>query len=89
MDSQAKHALIAAGAADLLIRVPASKTYRDKIWDQAAGSLLIEEAGGRVTDLNGVPLEFGVGRLLSGNEGVIASNGHLHDAVIEAIQRAG
>lgn len=88
MDSQAKHAVIAAGGADLLIRVPATKTFRDKIWDQAAGSLIIEEAGGRVTDLNGVPLDFGAGRLLTSNEGVIASNGLLHDAVLDAIQSA-
>jgi 3'(2'), 5'-bisphosphate nucleotidase len=88
MDSQAKHAVIAAGGADLLVRVPATKTFRDKIWDQAAGSLIIEEAGGRVTDLNGVPLDFGAGRLLTGNEGVVASNGLLHDAVLDTIQSA-
>jgi 3'(2'), 5'-bisphosphate nucleotidase len=88
MDSQAKHVVIAAGGADLLIRVPATKTFRDKIWDQAAGSLIIEEAGGRVTDLNGVPLDCGAGRLLTRNEGVIASNGLLHDAVLDAIQSA-
>jgi hypothetical protein len=41
-----------------------------------------------VTDLNGVPLEFGAGRLLTGNEGVIASNGLLHDAVVDAIHSA-
>ena len=87
-DSQAKHALVAAGRADLLIRVPATKSYRDKIWDQAAGSLIVEEAGGRVTDLNGDRLDFGAGRLLTANEGVIASNGVLHDAVLEAVQRA-
>ena len=88
MDSQAKHAIIAGGGADLLIRVPATKAFRDKIWDQAAGLLIIEEAGGRVTDLNGVPLDFGAGRLLTGNEGVIASNGVLHDAVVDATRSA-
>jgi 3'(2'), 5'-bisphosphate nucleotidase len=88
MDSQAKHVVIAAGGAELLIRVPATKAFRDKIWDQAAGSLIIEEAGGRVTDLNGVPLDFCAGRLLTGNEGVVASNGLLHDAVLDTIQRA-
>jgi 3'(2'), 5'-bisphosphate nucleotidase len=88
MDSQAKHVVIAAGGADLLIRVPATTTFRDKIWDQAAGSLIIQEAGGRVTDLNGVPLDFGAGRLLTGNEGVIASNGLLHDPVLDAIPSA-
>ena len=87
MDSQAKHAVIAAGRADLLIRVPATKSFRDKIWDQAAGSLIIEEAGGRVTDLRGTTLDFGTGRLLTQNEGVIASNGLLHAAVLDAVRR--
>lgn len=86
MDSQAKHVLIAAGHADLLIRPPATREFRDKIWDQAAGSILIEEAGGRVTDLRGARLDFGSGRLLSRNEGVIASNGFLHEAVLDAVR---
>jgi 3'(2'), 5'-bisphosphate nucleotidase len=89
MDSQAKHALIAAGSADVLIRVPATKGFRDKIWDQAAGSVVIEEAGGRVTDLRGVPLDFGAGRLLSANQGVVASNRLLHDDVLSAIRARG
>jgi len=59
VDSQAKHALIAAGQADLVLRIPASPAYRDKIWDQAAGTLIVEEAGGRVTDLDGVPSTSG------------------------------
>ena len=87
MDSQAKHATIAAGGADLLIRIPAAPSYRDKIWDQAAGSLIIEEAGGQVTDLHGAPLDFSTGRLMVHNDGVIASNGHLHRAVVDAARR--
>jgi 3'(2'), 5'-bisphosphate nucleotidase len=86
MDSQAKHAMIAAGRADVLLRVPATQNVREKIWDQAAGTILIEEAGGRVTDLSGVSLDFGVGRVLTSNHGVIASNGHLHDAVLRAVR---
>jgi 3'(2'), 5'-bisphosphate nucleotidase len=39
-----------------------------------------------VTDLRGVSLDFGAGRLLTGNEGVVASNGLLHDDVLNAIQ---
>jgi 3'(2'), 5'-bisphosphate nucleotidase len=84
MDSQAKHVVLAAGRADLLIRVPATKSFRDKIWDQAAGSLIIEEAGGRVTDLHGIRLDFGTGRLMTRNEGMIASNGLLHVALLDA-----
>jgi 3'(2'), 5'-bisphosphate nucleotidase len=87
MDSQAKHAVIAAGRGDLLIRLPATREFRDKIWDQAAGTLLIEEAGGQVTDMRGAPLDFGAGRLLANNEGVIASNGCLHAAALDALRR--
>jgi 3'(2'), 5'-bisphosphate nucleotidase len=87
MDSQAKHAMLAAGGADLFLRPPARPGFHDKIWDQAAGSLIVEEAGGRVTDLAGRILDFGAGRLLERNDGFVASNGCLHDAVLEALAR--
>jgi 3'(2'), 5'-bisphosphate nucleotidase len=88
MDSQAKHVTVAAGMSDLLMRFPPDGSFHDSVWDQAAGSLLIEEAGGRVTDLAGVPLDFATGRRLLRNEGLLASNGLLHAAAIEAVQRA-
>jgi 3'(2'), 5'-bisphosphate nucleotidase len=77
MGRQAKHAVIAAGQADLLIRLPAARVSRHHL-DQAAGSLIVEEAGGRVTDLLGIALDFTAGRRLARNEGVIASNGRIH-----------
>lgn len=86
MDSQAKHAMIAAGCSDLLLRMPARPGFHDRIWDQAAGSLIVEEAGGRVTDLHGAALDFSTGRLLARNDGVVASNGVLHAAALDAIQ---
>jgi 3'(2'), 5'-bisphosphate nucleotidase len=88
MDSQAKHVTVAAGASDLLMRFPPNVGFHDTIWDQAAGSLLIEEAGGRVTDLAGQPLDFTSGRRLLRNTGVLASNGLLHRAALEAVHRA-
>jgi len=88
MDSQAKYAVLAEGTGDLLFRLlsPAYPDYREKIWDQAAGSLVIEEAGGRITDLDGKPLDFSVGPLLTRNRGVVASNGHLHEAALKALR---
>lgn len=88
MDSQAKYAVLAAGTGDLIFRLlsPAYPDYREKIWDQAAGSLVIEEAGGRITDLDGKPLDFSVGPILTENRGVVASNGHLHEAALEALR---
>jgi 3'(2'), 5'-bisphosphate nucleotidase len=88
MDSQAKHVTVAAGLSDLLIRFPPDAEFHDAVWDQAPGSLLIEEAGGRVTDLAGEPLDFRTGRRLFRNIGLLASNGVLHAATLEAIRRA-
>ena len=88
MDSQAKHVTVAAGTSDLLMRFPPNAEFHEAVWDQAAGSLLIEEAGGRVTDLAGQPLDFTCGRRLLRNTGMLASNGLLHRAALEAVQRA-
>ncbi len=87
MDSQAKYAVLAAGEGDVLLRLlsPSRPDYREKIWDQAAGSIVIEEAGGRITDLDGKPLDFSHGRTLAKNRGILATNGHLHDAVLAAL----
>lgn len=89
MDSQAKYAALACGQAELLFRLlsPSQPDYKEKIWDQAAGSIVVEEAGGRVTDLDGRPLDFSQGRTLANNTGVCATNGHLHEPALEALRR--
>lgn len=89
MDSQAKHVVLAAGEADLLWRFPPDMHFHEAIWDCAAGSLLIEEAGGRVTDLAGRALDFTAGRRLLRNHGLLASNGTLHEAGLAAVRQAG
>jgi myo-inositol-1(or 4)-monophosphatase len=49
-----------------------------KPWDMAAGALLIEEAGGRVTAVDGAPYDpFGFS--------IAASNGHIHDLLVGVI----
>ncbi len=52
-----------------------------KPWDLAAGALLVAEAGGRATDLDG-------GRLALERGDVLASNGALHQAMVEVIREA-
>jgi HAL2 family 3'(2'),5'-bisphosphate nucleotidase len=91
MDSQAKYAVLAAGEGDILLRLlsPSRPDYREKIWDQAAGSIVIEEAGGRITDLDGRPLDFSHGRKLAKNRGIVATNGHLHACVLETLHEIG
>jgi len=85
LDSQAKYATVARGAADIYLRLPAKKGYQEKIWDHAAGVIVVEEAGGQVTDITGNPLDFCQGQQLTENRGVVVSNKLLHDQVIAAI----
>jgi 3'-phosphoadenosine 5'-phosphosulfate (PAPS) 3'-phosphatase len=89
MDSQAKYAVVARGDADIYLRLPTRADYREKIWDHAAGALIIAEAGGTVTDIHGKPLEFRHGRELIANRGVIVTNGRFHDRVLGAIRELG
>lgn len=53
-------------------------------WDICAGTLLVTEAGGRVTDRQGQPFLFNQPDTL--RTGVIATNGLLHDQVLQLIQ---
>ncbi len=88
VDSQAKYGIVAAGQAALYLRLPSPKSpdYREKIWDHAAGALVVEEAGGRVTDMHGQPLDFSLGPKLINNQGIVASNGAIHEAVLAALR---
>jgi len=89
MDSQAKYGVVARGEAEIYLRMPTRADYREKIWDHAAGALIVEEAGGTVTDIAGRPLEFDHGRELIANRGVIVTNGRLHARVLEALRKLG
>jgi 3'(2'), 5'-bisphosphate nucleotidase len=84
IDSQCKYAVLARGEASIYLRLPRDETYREKVWDHAAGAVVITEAGGRVTDLDGHPLDFSKGRRLTTGRGIVATNGRLHDRVLQA-----
>mgnify|MGYP005852583965 CR=1 FL=1 len=87
IDSQAKYGVVARGQAALYIRFPSFKfpDFRQNTWDHGAGAIVVEEAGGRVTDMYGQPLDFSFGTKLLNNQGIIASNGAIHDAVLAAV----
>ncbi len=52
-----------------------------KPWDIAAGSLILTEAGGKITDYTGESIQF------SGATSVIASNNLTHDYLLKIIQK--
>lgn len=86
MDSQAKYGSIARGAGDIYLRLPVSASYQEKIWDHAAGDLIVREAGGQVTDIHGQRLDFGIGRTLANNKGVVAAPAGCHGKVLAVVQ---
>lgn len=87
IDSQAKYGVVARGQATLYIRFPSptSLDSRQNTWDHGAGTIVVEEAGGRVSDMYGQPLDFSFGTKLLNNQGIIASNGEIHEAVLAAV----
>lgn len=51
-------------------------------WDMAAGLLFVQEAGGKVTDFTGTPSTVYTKQIL-------ASNGHIHNAMLAVLQKSG
>jgi myo-inositol-1(or 4)-monophosphatase len=71
-------AYVAAGRIEAFLERDA--TYA---WDVGAGSLMIAEAGGRIEDLDGGPVNLGPGLA-----NVLATNGHVHDALAGVVASA-
>ena len=85
MDSMEKYARVATGDADLYLRLPRiGNTRPHMIWDHAAGVALVEAAGGVVTDVDGSPLDFSLGRTLANNTGMIVANPRIHEQIVRA-----
>ncbi len=87
VDGQPKYGMVARGEALAYMRFPSSPgQYAEKIWDHAAGKIIVEEAGGRVTDMNGRALDFLQGPDMIKNQGIIAGNIGIHEKVIETLK---
>lgn len=84
--SMVKYAAIAQGDAEIFMKF-ARAGYKEKIWDHAAGVLLVQEAGGVVTDAGGKALDFSRGIYLEGlDRGIVACSGlKLHEKIIGAV----
>lgn len=87
IDSQAKYGALSRGDGAIYMRFP-HKGYREKIWDHAAGYIVIKEAGGIATDASGNPLDFSKGRYLDLDTGIIVTNTKLMPALLKAVQES-
>ncbi|KAJ1453493.1 hypothetical protein M885DRAFT_280185 [Pelagophyceae sp. CCMP2097] len=86
LDSQAKAALLAAGSAQLYLRLP-PRGYVEYVWDHAAQALLIEEAGGVFSDERGATIDFDLGEHLDAVTGIVASSSReVHDQAVDHLK---
>lgn len=91
MDGQGKYGLLARGDAECFLRLP-KEGYVDWVWDVAAGYLVLEEAGGKMTDVLGREIDFsGIGgpdrraKLPDHVKGILGScGGVFHQALVDA-----
>lgn len=75
-----KLSLLAAGERDLYVN-PAGKT---KLWDTCAPEVILHEAGGRLSNLAGEPLDYR--GELAHTQGLVASNGVLHETALAQLR---
>ncbi|KAK8793790.1 hypothetical protein WA171_002921, partial [Blastocystis sp. BT1] len=81
-DSMCKYVIVARGLAYFYFRENRNPSYKENVWDHAAGSIVLEEAGGIVTDLHGKKLDFTHGRKLLENDGILAAIPDHHDRIL-------
>ena len=88
-DSQVKYGILADGNAEVYVRPRSRPDYRENIWDHVAGVIVAEEAGGKVTDIDGKPLDFTLGNKLVESRGVLATASvEIHEAAVAGIRTA-
>lgn len=76
-----KVGLVAEAICDLYIHL----SPRTKFWDTCGPQIILEEAGGRLTDLFGERFRYGT-RDVQNHGGIVAANGAAHEAVINKLR---
>ncbi|KAJ5622139.1 hypothetical protein N7528_005371 [Penicillium herquei] len=79
-------AIAVQGGCNSFIKVPRKATYRSKIWDHSGGMLLAQELGCVVSDLEGRPVDCGLGRTLAGCHGMVVAPASIHGQILEAVR---
>lgn len=74
------------GLANITVWVYKKRERTGKIWDHAGAMLLFEEVGGKITDIDGKPIDLTAGRKLVANHGFVAAPAGIHDTVLKTVQ---
>lgn len=84
--SHIRYAALIVGDANAHFWIPAGPSSKMYIWDHAGSQLIFTEFGGKVTDLDGKPVDFGAGRALNRNEGLIVAREDIYEPVLAAMR---
>lgn len=77
--------LLALGVGNATWWVYHKRSRLAKIWDHAGAMLLFEEVGGKVTDVDGKPIDLTANRKMTANYGIVAAPAHVHAEVLQTI----
>lgn len=84
--SHMRYAAQIVGGGDVQMRIPPLGTSKTAyVWDHAGAQLIFTEVGGKITDIDGKEIDFGAGRELSNNRGIIAAKAGVHGKVLELV----
>jgi 3'(2'), 5'-bisphosphate nucleotidase len=83
--SQMRYAALTVGGGDVMLRIPMQKDARSYVWDHAGGHLIFREVGGKITALDGKEIDFGAGRKMEENWGMVAANESVHARILETV----
>ncbi|KAK5048534.1 hypothetical protein LTR84_005624 [Exophiala bonariae] len=83
--SHIRYAALILGTGNVQFWIPKSSESKLHIWDHAGSQLIFTEMGGKVTDLDGRSIEFGAGRDLYRNRGLVVARGEIHQKLLKAI----
>ncbi|XP_010546328.1 PREDICTED: probable SAL3 phosphatase [Tarenaya hassleriana] len=85
VNSQTKYAALSRGDGEVYLRFTRKA---ESIWNHAAGSVVVSEAGGIVSDAEGNPLDFSKGKYLSYKTGIIATTQKLMPRLLKAVRES-
>lgn len=84
--SHVRYVALVLGGGHALVRIPAGSRRSSCIWDHAGAQLIYAEVGGTATDLDGGAIDFGAGRYLSRNRGLVVAHADIHPRILSLAQ---
>jgi 3'(2'), 5'-bisphosphate nucleotidase len=84
--SHMRYVSLIVGDGDVQVRIPVKKNSAFYVWDHAGTQLIYTEIGGKITDLEGNDIEFGMGRQLSSNWGLVAAKEGVHARILQVVK---